>query len=67
MYLPSEVDTYLLRAKAQEGGVKLSDGKGFFPEESESAFLRLPFCALSTEEIREGIHCLGSIVNGLIA
>ena len=67
VYLPSEVDTYLLRAKAQEEGVKLSDGKGFFPEESESAFLRLPFCALSTEEIREGIHCLGSIVDMLIA
>jgi 2-aminoadipate transaminase len=66
VYLPPEVDTSLLQARAQEVGVKLSDGRGFFPEESGSAFVRLPFCALSPEEIREGIERLGSIVGTLI-
>lgn len=66
-YLPSDLDTPLLRAKAREAGVKLSDGKGFFPDEDGSAFLRLPFCALSADEIQEGINCLGSIINMLTA
>lgn len=66
VYLPPEVDTSLLRAKAEEG-VKLSDGRGFFPDGDEGAFLRLPFCALSAEQIREGVSLLGSIVDMLIA
>jgi DNA-binding transcriptional MocR family regulator len=65
VYLPSEVDTPLLKAKAQEVGVKLSEGRGFFADQSGSAFLRLPFCALSVEQIREGIERLGSIVGRL--
>jgi len=66
VYLPSEVDTSLLKAKAEEGGLKLSDGRGFFPGGDGGAFLRLPFCALSTEEIGEGIGHLASIVNEVI-
>jgi len=65
-YLPSEVDVSLLKAKAQEERVTLSDGRGFFPDEDGSAFLRLPFCALSAPNIQEGIGRLGSIVNMLI-
>ena len=66
LYLPSEVDTSLLKARAQEVWMRLSDGRGFFPDESGDAFVRLPFCALSAEQIREGIQCLGSIVDTLI-
>jgi len=66
-YFPPEVDISLLKAKAKEGGVKLSDGRGFFPDGDGSAFLRLSFCALSPDEIREGISLLGSIVNMLTA
>ena len=65
-YLPSEVDVSLLKAKAQEERVTLSDGRGFFPDEDGSAFLRLPFCALSAPNIQEGISRVGSIVNMLI-
>jgi DNA-binding transcriptional MocR family regulator len=64
-YLPPEVDMSLLRAKASEKEVILSDGRGFFPEGDEVAFLRLPFCALSAEDIREGIGILGSVFNTL--
>lgn len=67
VYLPSGVDTSRLRAEAEKEGVKLSEGRGFSPEEDGSTFLRLPFCALSTEEIQKGVSRLGSIVNMLTA
>jgi DNA-binding transcriptional MocR family regulator len=60
-YLPPEVDMSLLRAMAAEEEVILSDGRGFFPEGDDAAFLRLPFCALSAEDIREGIGILASV------
>jgi len=63
VYLPPELDTSLLRIRAQEMGVLLSDGRGFFPDGDGGSFLRLPFCALSVEEIREGIARIGSIVD----
>jgi len=59
------VDGSLLKAKAHEERVTLSDGRGFFPDEDGSGFLRLPFCALSDGQIREGMSRLGSIVNML--
>lgn len=65
VYLPPEVDTSLLRASAHEMGVLLSDGRGFFSDADGDSFLRLPFCALSVEEIREGIARIGSIVNAM--
>jgi 2-aminoadipate transaminase len=63
LYLPSEVDTSALSARAREKGVKLSDGRGFFPDHSGDDFLRLPFCALSPEQITEGIERIGSIAS----
>jgi DNA-binding transcriptional MocR family regulator len=65
-YLLPEVDTSLLQVRTHEAGVRLTDGRGFFPEKSGSAFLRLPFCALSPEEIREGIERLGRVGSTLI-
>ena len=62
VYLAPEVDTSLLRLKARDMGVALSDGRGFFPEGDGDSFLRLPFCALSVEEIQEGIARIGSLV-----
>lgn len=61
--LPSQVDISILRTKAREQGLKLSDGRGFFPVGQDgNAFLRLPFCALSTPEIQQGIDRLSAIV-----
>lgn len=67
VYLAPEVDISLLKTKAEEGGVILTDGRGFFPDGNGGAFLQLPFCALSAEEIREGISLLASFVNMLVA
>lgn len=62
VYLPSDMDFSLFRTKARQMGVRLSDGNGFFPDDDGDEFLRLPFCALSGEEIEEGVKRLGSIV-----
>lgn len=60
--LPAGIDASRLRAKALDLGLRLSDGSGFFPDNSGEPFLRLPFCALSTEEIEEGVKRLGTLV-----
>lgn len=60
--LPQGVDTPALRTRAQEVGLQLSDGRGFFPESGGDSFLRLPFCALTEREIKEGVSRLGAIV-----
>jgi hypothetical protein len=60
-YLPSEAGTSLLEATAQEVGVRLSDGRASVPDESGSAFVRLPLSALSPEDIREGTERLGPV------
>lgn len=65
VYLPPEVDTSVLRSRAHDMGVVLSDGRGFFPDGDGGSFLRLPFCAVSVGEIREGIARIGSIVNAM--
>lgn len=61
--LPPGVDSALLRSRAEEAGVKLSDGAGFFSDGSGDSFLRLPFCALTRQEIEEGIRRLGSLID----
>ncbi len=65
VYLVPPVNMSTLRAKARDMGVLLSDGQGFFPESGGDLFLRLPFCALSLDEIEEGIARLGSLVNSM--
>jgi DNA-binding transcriptional MocR family regulator len=58
------VDGARVRVQAHTSGLTLSDGRGFFPEpDAGELFLRLPFCALSEPEIRQGIAGLGSIVD----
>ena len=61
--LPAGIDDHALRSKALDSGIKLSDGKGFYSDKSGEAFLRLPFCALSPQEIEEGIKRLGSLID----
>jgi DNA-binding transcriptional MocR family regulator len=64
VYLPEGVDGARLRAQAQHSGLILSDGRGFFPDPDDGElFLRLPFCALSETEIRQGMAGLGSMVD----
>jgi DNA-binding transcriptional MocR family regulator len=52
-----------VRAAAAERGLRLSDGRGFFPSPADGErFVRLPFCALTPEEIDLGIRRLAAAV-----
>ena len=62
--LPEGLTNAQLRAAAAERGLNLSDGTGFFPNPSEGErFLRLPFCALTPDELRDGVRRLAEVVN----
>jgi 2-aminoadipate transaminase len=61
--LPEGVTSAALQARAAEVGLSLSDGRGFFPNPADGErFLRLPFCALTPEQIREGVRRLAGAV-----
>lgn len=61
--LPEGVTSAALRTRAAEVGLSLSDGRGFFPNPADGErFLRLPFCALTPEQIREGVRRLAGAV-----
>lgn len=62
--LPEGITNAELRAAAADRGLNLSDGTGFFPNPSEGEqFLRLPFCALTPEELRSGVRRLAEVVD----
>ncbi len=62
-FLPEGTDVVDLRARAAEMGLKLSDGRGFFPNPDDGRrFLRIPFCSLTEEEIREGVSRLARLM-----
>jgi len=61
--LPEGNDIVALQTRAGEDGLKLSDGRGFFPNPSDgNRFLRIPFCSLTPEEIEEGVSRLASLL-----
>jgi 2-aminoadipate transaminase len=61
--LPEGVTSAALQARAAEVGLSLSDGRGFFPNPADGErFLRLPFCALTPEQIHEGVRRLSGAV-----
>jgi len=60
--LPAGVDNAAVRAAAEPRGLQLADGRAFFPNGGGERFLRLPYCALSPEEIEEGVARLASAV-----
>jgi DNA-binding transcriptional MocR family regulator len=60
--LPEGVSTTAVRAQAAGKGLNLADGLAFFPEGGGERFLRLPFCALSPEEIDDGVRRLAESV-----
>jgi len=62
-HLPNGCDIVDLQARAAEEGLKLSDGRGFFPNPADGqGFLRIPFCSLTPEEIDKGIARLGHLI-----
>ncbi len=56
------LDAGELLKKAEESGLQLTDGRGFFVNGDGSRFIRLPFCALTPEEIETGIHRLAKVL-----
>lgn len=66
MTLKTEVDANPLLDASCKAGVILSDGRGFYVERDGSRFIRLPFCALTVEEIEVGIQRLAQVVRDLI-
>lgn len=49
--------------RAEIANIKLTDGRNFFTDGKGERFIRLPFCALTTEEIEEGVARLSKVVN----
>jgi 2-aminoadipate transaminase len=57
----SDIETVLGRAPGV--GLELTDGRAFYSDRQDgNRFLRIPFCGVRPEEIREGIERLASIV-----
>jgi 2-aminoadipate transaminase len=46
--------------------LNLTDGNGFFASSGGDGFVRLPFCALTPEEITAGIDRLAEIVRQIV-
>lgn len=64
--LPDGVTSAALQRRAAEVGLSLSDGRGFFSNPADGErFLRLPFCALTPEQIDEGVNRLAGAVRDL--
>jgi len=66
MTLHGEFDTDELLARASHAGLLLSDGRGFFPEKNRQCFIRLPFCALTPDEIQSGITRLAQVIRSML-
>lgn len=60
--LPEGTSTTELRIAAAKRNLNLADGLAFFPTGGGERFLRLPFCALTPEQIREGVKRLAETV-----
>ncbi len=61
--LPDGVKMDNLLPRAEQAGLKLSDGRGFFIHPSDGErFLRLPFCNLTRAEIETALETLGQLL-----
>jgi 2-aminoadipate transaminase len=66
--LPEDANTEDLVGRAKERGLVLTPGASFFADPDDGVvapgdrFVRLPFCAVTPEQIREGVRRLASLV-----
>jgi len=65
MTLNGDVCTEDLMNRAREVNLALTDGRGFFAGGGGDGFVRLPFCALTPDEIQAGIARLAGVVRTL--
>jgi 2-aminoadipate transaminase len=69
IYLPEQTDSDTLLPRAQAAGLALTNGRDFFAntlegteDEAGKRFVRLPFCALTPEQIDEGVRRLATLL-----
>jgi DNA-binding transcriptional MocR family regulator len=60
--LPAEINGRALQENANNFGIVLSNGNGFFTDGKGDNFVRLPFCGISPEDIEEGIQRLAKAI-----
>jgi len=60
------ISTDELLKRAAEVNLALTDGRGFFPDRDVQNFIRLPFCALTPEEIQAGVARLADVLRGMV-
>jgi 2-aminoadipate transaminase len=60
--LPPGISTTAVRLAAAKRNLNLADGTAFFPNGGGDRFLRLPYCALTTDQIDEGVRRLAETV-----
>lgn len=63
--LNKDVKAESLMAAGREAGIQLTNGRDFFADGRGDTFVRLPFCALSREEIDNGIAILAQVIKSL--
>ncbi len=64
--LPEGTTTAQVREQAKVHNLNLADGQAFFPDGGGEHFLRLPYCALTPEEIEDGIRRLAETVKEVL-
>jgi DNA-binding transcriptional MocR family regulator len=63
--LNADIQAERLLEAAGEANLALTDGRSFFADGEGDQFVRLPFCALTPDEIEEGIDRLSRVVQSL--
>jgi 2-aminoadipate transaminase len=68
LYMPETTDGSTLLSRAQEHGLTLTNGQDFFADTLDGTvdpagqrFVRLPFCALTPEQVTEGVRRLATL------
>jgi len=61
--LPEKTDGHAIWKNCRNFGIVLTDGRGFFPDGRGENFIRLPFSALTPQEIEEGIRRLAKAID----
>jgi 2-aminoadipate transaminase len=66
MMLQGDIRAEDLLKSAREANLLLTDGRGFFADGSGDRFVRLPFCALTPDEIEAGVARLAQVVHTVL-
>jgi 2-aminoadipate transaminase len=57
------VDGHRIWREARDFGLVLTDGRGFFPDGKGENFVRFLFCALTPDQIEQGIQPLAKAID----